>query len=120
MRKTNGFIHASTALFLVMLIFFGYLAIRISPPYYENYQVKQIMQRVVDDKNTDYLQSPHLMLTTLVKRFHVNQITNIKATDIITIREQDKLALIVDYQVKVKIFGNIYAVLYFNNKVKRM
>lgn len=119
MKNVKGLVSFMGVLFLALIAFFLFLAIKIGPIYFENYQLQQSFKSVIKENPGEYnlAQQDHI-LTSLVKMFQVNQITSLKVTDVQMNSKNGKLALRADYDVVKPIIGNLSVMAHFDTEVE--
>lgn len=119
MKSVKGFVSLMGLIFLVLIGFMLFLAIKIGPLYFENYQLQQTFKSVINENPGDYnISQQDRILTSLVKMFQVNQITSLKVTDVHIGGKTGKLALSANYDVIKPIVGNISVLVHFETEVE--
>lgn len=119
--KQQGMTLIGTVLMLAALGFVGLLGMRLVPVYLQHYSVvdsMQSMQAYARENPDDFRQLTQIEVKQiLMKRLYINQITNITEKDIAVNRTSHGFDIDVAYQVQVKLFANIDALIKFNPSV---
>lgn len=93
------------------------ISVNLVPPYLEHMSVKGALNDL--SKQTEIKnQSPRKIQDFLLRRFQVNDVRNVKATDLEIDKRDGKMSLSLSYEVRVHLIGNIDAVLVFDDKVE--
>jgi hypothetical protein len=115
--NVRGFISLG-ALYLILSIgFFVILAFKLVPAYIDHYKVKSSLDSLSQDTSLAS-KSRSEILSMLQKRWRVEDITGISDEDIHIERDGDSVAIRVEYQVLKPIFGNVEALIRFDDNVE--
>lgn len=119
MKKQQGMTAIGILMVLALIAFFTLLALRLAPPYLENFNVtsslKSLQQEVgIKDK------SPGEIRNLLQRRFDINDVANVKRENVTVAKDAKSglLKIAVDYEVRVPIMLNVDAVVVFSDSVE--
>lgn len=104
---------------LIILIFVGVLAlvtIRVVPVYLEAYYVRSVLKSLQNDRSAAE-GDRNAIWQSLQKRFEVNDITSVRRDDISVQKVSDGVEIIVDYETRFPLIGNIDGIANFTSKV---
>ncbi len=97
----------------IALIFVVLLGLKLVPPYLHSAQISQIFREIADDPAMRTASIPEIEMSYR-KRANINYIDDLKAEDIAIVREKDgALSLSAEYELRVKLVGNITLLLEF-------
>lgn len=99
-----------------VFILIGTLGFTLSPPYLEHLTIKKSMQDLAKQSDIKTL-STATIRDLLLRRFQVNNIRNVKATDLDVDKRDGKMYLSMDYEVRVHVMFNVDAVVKFDEVV---
>ena len=119
MKKQQGMTAVDILMVLALIAFFTLLALRLVPPYLENFNVTSSLKSLqtevgIKDK------SPGEIRNLLQRRLDINDVANVKRENV-TIAKDAKSGLLkiaVDYEVRVPIMLNVDAVVVFSDSVE--
>ena len=119
MKKQQGMTAVGILMVLALIAFFTLLALRLVPPYLENFNVTSSLKSLqtevgIKDK------SPGEIRNLLQRRLDINDVANVKRENV-TIAKDAKSGLLkiaVDYEVRVPIMLNVDAVVVFSDSVE--
>ncbi|MEY1661429.1 DUF4845 domain-containing protein [Isoalcanivorax beigongshangi] len=102
---------------LVVLLIGGLLAlvaIRLIPVYLEYSSVRTAVQNVLADNNTNLL-SERDIRDGVLRRFTVNNVTSIRADELVIRREGTRVVVGVDYEVREPLLANVDLLITFSD-----
>lgn len=121
MKNTAKQIQGASLIVTLVVIFLLLLdvviAIRLVPVYIDNYQIKTTLEAMTQDSTMQDLTKDEIR-DFFSRRIAVNNIKNFDLSKLQIDRKQGKLTFTVNYEARVKIVGNVDAVLTFNNRVE--
>jgi hypothetical protein len=102
---------------LALLAFFGLLILRLFPIYLEYFNVKTSLEslshqpelRAMSQKEIRYL---------LQRRLDVNEVKHVSPADIELTKSQEMLKIVIDYEVRTPLLGNIDLIIHFNRPME--
>lgn len=106
---------------LVVLAIGGLLllaTIRLVPVYLEYSSVRTVINNVISDSNTTML-SEHQIRDTIAKRFQVNRVENLTASDLDIKKDGVRLSIKVDYEVREPLVANVGLVVTFKRDFEK-
>lgn len=108
---------ASGLVMLMMVLFFGSLLtllLKLGPAYMDDYTIQQALEGL---DGTDGLSSmgPAQIRTLINKRLSVNNVRTLSAESITVDKDDDKVLIVVDYDVRTPVISNIDAVMRFKH-----
>lgn len=106
--------------FLLMFVIFGFyvlLALKLGPIYFDYYKIKMSIDSL--KKEHDIVDKPPRdIIAALQKRWDVNDIRRITADKSVVVEKHSgSTTLLLDYEVEEPIFGNVSALIKFNQSV---
>ncbi|MDX1803114.1 MAG: DUF4845 domain-containing protein [Alcanivorax sp.] len=110
--RQRGLSMIGWAVVLLVAIVFGTAALKMGPVYLENGTINTAISNVMQDSHTDMM-SPGEIRSSLGKRFEINQVTSIHASDLSIQRNGGILTIGTDYEVREPLFYNISVVMTF-------
>ena len=116
MKHQKGMSFIQILFFACILIFVGTLGFTLAPPYLEHLTIKKSLQDLAKQPDIK-TQSTGKIRDLLLRRFQVNNIKNVKATDLDVDKRDGKIYLSMDYEVRVHVMFNVDAVVKFNEVV---
>jgi Domain of unknown function (DUF4845) len=118
MKSTqHGLTFISLLVLMAIAGFFILLALRLGPIYIENYTIKAVLQGIKQESGNGQT-SPREIRDLIDRRLYINEVRRITAKDVQITREDNKLKVIIAYQVKEHILGNVDALVSFSNSVE--
>jgi hypothetical protein len=115
-RKQGGITLIGFALVLVVVCFFGYMAMVLGPAYSEYYGVVKAMKFVAAESTPNATEFT-TMSRSLDKQFTVGYVESVSGKDAKLVREKTGNLLTIDYEVRKPFVYNIDFVLKFNYSV---
>ncbi len=106
---------------LVVLAIGGLLllaTIRLVPVYLEYSSVRTVINNVISDSNTTML-SEHQIRDTIAKRFQVNRVESLTASDLDIKKDGVRLSIKVDYEVREPLVANVGLVVTFKRDFEK-
>lgn len=99
---------------LAMLGFFALCIIRMTPPYVEYLSVRDVVQNIVADPETQQRSATEIR-RRMAMIFHTNQIKGLKYEDVSVYNKSGKKYIDASYEVRLPIMWRIDAVLRFDD-----
>ena len=99
----------------VIIAFAAIVAIKIIPIYLENFNIVSSLKSLQGEVKTGVASGD--VKTLLLRRFQINDVTSVSKKDIKVVRKGSKTTVIVDYEVRKPLFGNIAVVVSFDERV---
>lgn len=109
---------ASTLGILIVVLFFGSLLtllIKLGPAYLDDYTVKEALQGLDGTENLARM-APADIRSLVSRRLTVNSVSGFDVRDIVIERDDDRVILSVDYEVRTSLLYNIDAVMSFSHR----
>ncbi len=103
-------------LVLAIAVFFVILGIRLVPSYIEYYSVRSVLQAVAQDRQAREW-SPAQIKDSIIKRLKINGVYDFDRNNIHIKKDKGKLQIVVAYEVRKNMAGNIDAVMAFKDQV---
>jgi hypothetical protein len=116
MRYQRG---ASLIGWLVILAFIGFVAlvvIRIVPVYVEALTVRSVLNGLQDDREL-IGNDRNAIMQSLQKRFDINDVKSVKRDDIVIESSGGGITVVVDYEARFPLAGNIDGIAHFRDQV---
>jgi hypothetical protein len=102
---------------LGLIAFFTLLTLKIVPIYIENYSVKSVLKSLKQEAGITR-KTKREILTLVDKRFNINNINRVTYRDVVVEQKGGVLTVIIKYDAKEKIAGNISVLIEFNNSIR--
>lgn len=97
----------------IALVFLALLGMKLVPAYLHSAQISQIFREIAADPAMRTASIPEIE-TSYRKRAQINNIDDLKVDDVVIEREEDgNLSLSTEYEVRIKLVGNITLLLEF-------
>lgn len=103
-----------TVVVLIVLVVFGTAAFRMVPAYMEYNTIRSAINALLADSKTA-LMSEREVRGALAKRFLINQVDAISASDLQISKAGGELTVGVDYEVRQPMFYNVSVVMHFED-----
>lgn len=117
-KKQQGVTMITVALGLVLLSFFVLIAVTVWPVYMENFNVSSHLQRMESDTRVKGMTKEEIR-STLIKRFGIDDVKNVTASDIIINGDPGGgYTIEVSYEVRKEFLGNVDLVIFFEESVE--
>lgn len=113
MHRQKGLSLSGFVLWAIVLIFFGFLALKIGPAYFEYMTLNKQMKAVVNDPATRGGARKEVE-NAFMTRSLVSDIQSVSYKDLVITKEGDGYSLSADYTVCVPIISNIRACMDFS------
>ena len=104
--RQKGITAIGMVIILALVAFFALLTLRLVPIYMENFTVSSHLNTLAEDSETKSL-SDRDILSTLKKRFYIDDVKNVTEDNIFIDHEGGKTTITIEYEVRAPIFGNI-------------
>lgn len=115
-RKQKGMSLIGFLIVLAMVVFFAYLGMRITPIYIEFYSVKQAMSGIASEPNSANY-SPFDIKDKFMNRLYVSYSDGNVGTENIKVVRNNGVWLVVKYEVRKPVMGNLDVVASFDERV---
>ena len=116
-ERQQGLTLISWLIVLSLLVFALIVGIKVVPHYLEHFSVKQVVESL-ETEPALYEKRPHEIRKLLEKRFKINYITAVNGKDIEINKDGRVVTVMVDYQVKEHIVGNIDVLISFSERIE--
>lgn len=116
-QSQRGATLTTIAFYLFLLGFSVFTALKLVPVYMESFTIRSVMEGMSVEKGREYTGSLKVREAVL-KRFGINNITQVGADDVVVVREDDAYVITVDYEVRIPFISNIDFVLVFTNEAE--
>ncbi len=113
-NKIAGMTAAGWLIIVMVVLFFIYLAIKLVPVYMEYGSVKSSMTSLYEQKVTGKTNNEIKQL--LQNRFNINNIDSVKGKDVLIKATPQGKTMVLKYEKKVELFGNVSALVEFENE----
>lgn len=115
--KMRGITLIASLIIAAMVMVLLFIALKITPAYIDNYQIKLSMEGLSKEPDLKDLTKDELR-EMFSRRLVVNGVRNIVDPEQLDVeRSRDKVELSLKYENKVHVIGNIHALFAFDNKV---
>ena len=114
MHRQRG---ASALVMLVMVLFFGSLLtllLKLGPAYMDDYTIQEALESLDGTENLSSM-GPAQVRTLINKRLSVNNVRTLSAQSISVDKDDDKVLIVVDYDVRTPVISNIDAIMHFKH-----
>lgn len=118
-RQQRGFTLWSVLFYLLVLGSAMVLALRVAPNYIAYLQVKNIVERAVEEFDPDRM-GPRQIRTRIGKLLRTSQVYAIKAEDVEIFRDNGDVVVDATYEVRFPLFWIVDGVMYFDDLVYRV
>lgn len=113
-RYQTGMSIPGMLIIAIMAGFFVMCAIRMAPPYFEYLSIKDIVTRIVVEKETESM-TPRQIRRTIENIFNTNQIYELEPKDVEIYRKKGVTYIDASYEVRQSVAGRIDSVLKFDD-----
>ena len=118
-NKQQGASMPVVILFIAMAMIVLTIAFKLYPSFYENWQLKQVVESFDDESGLQYLSVKELR-SRFDKRLLTNNVRNFNSKESLTItKNEDTLSIYVEYEVRVPIYENIDAIVSFEESLEK-
>ena len=100
------------ALTLFLIGFIAFTTLKLFPVYMENYSIRSSLASL--EKEQEHM-GAMAVRDTLIKRFGINNVTQVSADDVSVIRDGQLYLVDVDYEVRIPFIANISLLVSFKN-----
>lgn len=105
-------------LFVAMLAFFVTIIFKLAPPYYDFWQIKEVMESFAEEPDLAELKAKEVE-SRFDKRLIVSNIRDFDRKENVTITTSDQVLTIdLEYEVRINMFRNVDAVIAFTHTVE--
>jgi hypothetical protein len=115
-RPQRGLSFTGAMFGLVLVVFFGTLAVTMVPAYATFWQVRSIMDGL-QERDDILAKGPRQIMVSLGTLLNVNGIRSLHTKDFALQREQGAYKLLANYEVRKHLFFNIDVVMAFEHEV---
>lgn len=116
-KRQKGMTAIAMVLVLGMVGFFAMVAIRLFPIYLEHFSVASHLNSLAEDASIKD-KSNREILSTLKKRFDIDDVKNVKEENIFIERNKNNsMVIAVEYEVRTPVIGNIDMMVSFIDEV---
>lgn len=116
--KTGKFQQGMTiygvAFILLLIGFLVFTILKLFPVYMENFTIRSSVESLQNDSAKEYMGAMDIR-NALMKRFSMNNVSQVSHEDISVIREGQNYYVNIDYEVRVPFIKNISLVVSFTN-----
>lgn len=117
MKRQQGMTGIGWVLVILLVIFFTLLTVKLFPIYYDAMKVGSILSELEDEPGIG-AKSPGELMTTIVRRFNVNVVTDVSRDDVYIERSGQMTLVEIQYEARRNLFGNIDIVVSFDKKAE--
>lgn len=117
LKKQQGLTAISIAFLLVTGGFAVLIALKLLPVYIENFNVSSHVKKVNAIPSLSQM-SDEEIISTLIKRFGIDNVENVKGEHIVITRDGAGVKVDVDYEVRKPTLGNVDVVVVFSPELK--
>jgi len=115
-HRQDGMTYLGMLILLIVIAFFAIVLIKVLPLYMEHFKVKSSLDSLVQDaKDNQAALSPMEIEQHLLKRLSINDVQHVKKDDIEVTRDGRKIVVMVNYEARVTLFGNLDLVARFSD-----
>ncbi len=118
MHRQKGVSLSGFMLWSIVLIFVALLGFKIGPPYFEYMKIKQQLQALVEDPETQSGQRRDVE-NAFSKRATIEDISAVSPKDLVISKESDGIVVSVDYSTCVPVVSNLKACMDFSASSRR-
>ena len=121
-KQQSGMALISGLILSLIFIAIIILAVKLVPPYINNYLVKNTIHNIVKNLENEPVSSfnefRHAVTEKFDKHLNINGITSINRRDLIITQTTREFHIGLVYDVKVPIVGNLNAIIHFRDSIK--
>ena len=114
-KSMRGITLIGLLLIAIVVIFVAIIGMSLVSPYIENMEVKNSLELLAKEDNIKQVTNGKIK-ELFTRRMQVNSISHITSDNLIIEKKEGKTWLIVNYETRVHVIGNIDAVIKFNNQ----
>ena len=100
---------------VVVIGVFALIGLKLVPVYMESFEVGSIVSNLAKDSDVSGHDRAGIM-STLMKRFDINDVDNVHRSDVQIIPVSGGSRVVVEYEVRVPLMGNLSAVAHFKKE----
>jgi len=116
-RSQSGFTFISLVFFIITVVFFANLIMKLAPAYLEYFNVSTSLSSLQDEQfSSSALESE--IRGKLEKRLNINDVKHVKSNNISIQDLEGKAVASIDYEVRTNILANIDAIVHFSKSVE--
>lgn len=115
-RPQRGFGLGKVLVVLLLVVFFVSLGIKMAPSYLTYYQVRNIMERVVERPELVGA-GPRAVLAAVTRQLGIDAVSSVDAKDFQFTREGEDTLLNLDYKVQQHVGLNVDVLMHFEHSV---
>jgi len=100
----------SSISWVILASIFGFLILsffRVFPMYYENFQIRSILNSIQEDPSID-VKSKRAIWSTLQNRFNIDDVDSIKREHVKLSRKNSKTTIKIDYERRKPLIANLF------------
>lgn len=113
-KHQQGMTFFGLAFTLLLIGFVVFTALKLLPPYMQNFYVRGALQSTETDDAAEYSRAAAVRIAIL-KRLDINDVTQVKAEDVSVVRDGAIFNIDIDYEVVVPFVHNISLLINFEN-----
>lgn len=118
LHQQRGVTGITMALIVALVVFFSLIAIRLFPIYLEHFKVTSHLETLAAEAGVNELSDKEIR-KTLLKRFDIDDVENVRAEDIfIEHPDRNTTIIAIEYEVRTPAFGNVDMVVSFVDEVE--
>jgi len=118
MHRMRGLSMPGWMLAIVIAAMIGTAALKIVPAFLDFNTIKGLIENVLGDPKVG-LQSPDEIRIDISKRFQINRVNVIQASDLAISKEGSEVVIKVDYEVRENYFANIDFAITFQREFRK-
>lgn len=99
---------------LIVVMVFGSAGVKMVPAYLEYNTIKGLVGGVLQDPRVG-MKSESEIQSDISRRFDINNVTAIRASDVLVTKTGNRVTLSIDYEVRENLFGNLDLVMTFGD-----
>ena len=115
-KQQQGMTAIGWLLVLVLVLVFAIIIIKLVPVYLDGFKVYSAMSSLEKDPKA-MGKPPKEIRKLLMRRLDIDMVTDVGKDDVYFTRDRSGTTVEVDYEVRRKLFGNMYVVVVFNKSV---
>ena len=115
-HRQQGLSAISILIIILVAVFFGTCAIKLTPAYMESFTVKDAVQEAVRQAKTESMNNAQIR-SAISKQFQVNMVEVINPRDIKITRKNGRTTINASYEKRVPLMFNIDVILKFDKLV---
>jgi hypothetical protein len=117
LKKQYGMTGLGWLVVIGLILFFALLAMKLGPPYLENYSIKSALESLKTEPLITK-KSPREVRELLSRRFEINYVDSVGKKDIKITRKGGIMTVEVTYEIRKHMAANIDALLTFSDQVE--